>query len=94
VTYYDTFELACGCRMHCTCPKVGTCDSCGKWGHIVHVGSHRWRCAAGCKQDHDAEVKQLREEVARLKAELAWRRARDVPEVYPAASREGCSDAP
>jgi hypothetical protein len=84
MTYYDDFEMDCGCRMHCTCPKVGTCGSCGKNGHIVHVGSHQWRCAGGCKKGRDTEVKELREEIARLEAELAWRRTRDVPEEYPA----------
>ena len=82
MTYYDDFEMACGCRMHCVCPKTGTCGSCGAYGTIEHIGSHQWRCAGGCNKA--SGLKRLREENARLEAELAWRRQRDAPTVYPA----------
>ncbi len=30
MTYYDNFELDCGCRMWCKCPKIRFCKFCNK----------------------------------------------------------------
>jgi hypothetical protein len=49
MTYYDTFELDCGCRMHCRCDKVAVCDSCGTYGGVRHSSMGRFYCIGGCK---------------------------------------------
>lgn len=30
MTYYDDFELRCGCRMWCKCDKAVYCKKCAK----------------------------------------------------------------
>lgn len=39
MTYYDTFELKCGCRMHCKCDKVAYCKRCKK-NQVFQAGTY------------------------------------------------------
>lgn len=60
MTYYDDFEMDCGCRMHCRCGKN---DNGRKLGEVES------RNAA-----LTSENRRLREQLERAEAELAWRR--------------------
>lgn len=39
MTYYDDFELNCGCRMWCKCDKARYCPECKK-KQIVEAGAY------------------------------------------------------
>lgn len=56
--YYDSFEMDCGCRMHCTCPKVGICDYCGEYGGLHHISQFHFACIVGCKPKAKPKVRR------------------------------------
>jgi hypothetical protein len=63
VTYYDDFEMDCGCRMHCRCGQ--------------NDGGKKLAETQETKERLAADNRRLREENTRLEAELAWRRPKE-----------------
>lgn len=52
MTYYDDFELDCGCRMWCKCDKVRYCPKCRK-NQVIEAGTYGIHRCRTC----DTEVK-------------------------------------
>lgn len=46
MTYYDNFEMSCGCRMWCKCDKAKWCERCQKT-QVFSWSYPGWYCA-GC----------------------------------------------